>query len=137
MACGSPDVVLNATSLDSSSAVRFAMASITSLSIFAHVTRNVAKREDIDAVIRIGAGKWAQWFEHLNVPLEKAVQKLTFETTNFNLVAGTKGLGIAIAAPKNRGRGCRVRSIDNSPRAANATAGILFPGLFRTLGDRT
>lgn len=100
MACGSPDVVLNATSLDISSAVRSAMASITSLSIFAHVTRNVAKREDIDAAIRNGAGKWAQWFEHLNVPLEKAVQKLTFETTNFNLAAETKGLGIAIVDRK-------------------------------------
>ena len=54
------------------------------------------EREDIDAAIRNGAGKWAQWSEHLNVPLEKAVQKLTFKTTNFSLAAETKGLGIAI-----------------------------------------
>ena len=45
MACGSLDVVLNATSPDISSAARSAMAPIISLSIFAHATRYVAKHE--------------------------------------------------------------------------------------------
>jgi DNA-binding transcriptional LysR family regulator len=59
------------------------------------------EREDLDAAIRNGAGKWAQWFEHLNVPPEQAVQKLTFETTDLSLATGTKGLGIAIVDRHN------------------------------------
>jgi LysR family transcriptional regulator, glycine cleavage system transcriptional activator len=43
------------------------------------------------------SGEWAQWFEHCNVPFEKAARELTFETTNFSLAAAIKGLGVAIA----------------------------------------